>query len=95
MIEVYDDVRNFGGEVGGRVVEGEVGILPDTGETKVDRTGGDAVVQSLQFGIQVLGVIVDGNELGPGRKLADETLAQVLPGEERDLQEPSGVRICT
>ena len=79
VIEVHHDVRDFGREVGGRVVERKVRILADAGEAEVDRTGGDAVVQALEFGGQILGVAVDRDELRPGGKLTDETFAQILP----------------
>ena len=79
MIEVHHDVRDFGGEVGGRVVKSEVGILTDAGETEVDWAGGDTIIQSLHFGIQICGIAIDRNEVGLGWKLADETFAQVFP----------------
>ena len=44
VIEVHHDVRDFGGEVGGRVIEGEVRILADASETEVNRTGGDCLL---------------------------------------------------
>ena len=75
MIEVHHDVRDLGGEVGGRVVEGEVGILTDAGETEVDGAGGDAVVQALELSAQIRGIAIDRDELRLRGKLADEAFA--------------------
>ena len=75
MIEVHHDVRDFGGEVGGRVVEGEVRILANTSETEVDWAGGDAVVQALELSAQIRGIAIDRDELRLRGKLADEAFA--------------------
>lgn len=78
MVEVDDDVRRLGLEVRGRIIEGEVRVLADAGEAKVDRRGRDARVEALQFGGEIRGVGVDRDELGPRRQLVDETFAEVF-----------------
>jgi hypothetical protein len=55
-----------------------VRVLADAGEAKVDRTRRDALVESLELGVQVPGVAVDRDELRLTRELADETFAQIL-----------------
>ena len=62
LIEVDDDIGCLGVEVSGRVVEGEMTVFADAGETYVDGMGLDLFVERLAdfFGGAALGFDLEG-----------------------------------
>ena len=62
LIEGDDDIGCLGVEVSGRVVEGEMTVFADAGETYVDGVGLDLFVERLAdfFGGAALGFDIEG-----------------------------------